>query len=285
MFAYFQEVFSEMGNITSFVTLAVTILGAVSLLLSNFARYVQAKRYGLPIKAVHQASVADSADLWIILMGAFGFGFFVPIALLNVDIPWPLLFIAVTFSCFFSLRLTKNINIILNYNGKRIDQAVVYIALASLVASAFYLRLHDAYYNFFISEVENTGGLWLSIIAAAVFGAYFCVLIYALQRKIRNRLLGLQLVLTTEIDGQTYLVAMRHNQYQWFLVPCEIEHYQSEPRKTNFGKTTSYTTSDNIIFTPGESIIRDMSTLEGKLISRYRYNLKEAEEEKVEGNE
>jgi len=42
-------------------------MGAAALFLSNIARYMQAKKYGIPIKAVSQATMGDSAAIWILL--------------------------------------------------------------------------------------------------------------------------------------------------------------------------------------------------------------------------
>ena len=54
------NIFSEMGNITGLVTFSITIFGALSLVIANLARYLQAQKFGIPIKMAHAASIADS---------------------------------------------------------------------------------------------------------------------------------------------------------------------------------------------------------------------------------
>ena len=57
----FLNWFSEIGQQTGLVTFTVTILGMFSLLLVNMGRYFQAKKFGIPLRNVHQANIAKSA--------------------------------------------------------------------------------------------------------------------------------------------------------------------------------------------------------------------------------
>ena len=58
---YIQYIFGGISNIAGFFTASITIMGAVALMVANLARYMQASKYGIPVKAVSQATISDSA--------------------------------------------------------------------------------------------------------------------------------------------------------------------------------------------------------------------------------
>jgi len=63
MFEQIALIFDEFDFITANLTVIIMVLTLFSLLLANIARYAQAKRYGIPLKMVHQASIPDSLDI------------------------------------------------------------------------------------------------------------------------------------------------------------------------------------------------------------------------------
>lgn len=266
MFMYFQELFGEMGNIASFVTIAVTILGAASLMLANAARYFQAKKYGIPIKAVHQANIADSADLWVTFIVTIGLGFFIPAFLLNVNLPWPALVGLVSLCFFFALLSTKTFNTIISDDIK-LDISIIYCAVVAVGAAFAYRQFHGIHYNLLISEIEIeiSAGVFSISFAAFRIIVYISLLGLMLFVKVRDRLFGGRKNVTTIIGGQLYMAAMRHNQYQWILMPVEVD--EGHRRMKRFPTVTvgfSY-----LKFTRGLFVVRDLSTLPGELTTMF----------------
>jgi len=230
-----QNLFNEMG-ITGFMTFSATMLGAVSLMLSNFARHVQANKFGIPIKIVHQANVGDSFGMWITLVSALGFGFFVPFLLLGAETAWWVIYLVMAVSSFLCLSFSK-IYVIqgkpkeTKYNGDvythKTDWTWMVHAILSLILALAFLRLRNMYQHVYIAGYETAfaegffARLWL-FLAFFVTGVYVLVALASLSSNVMDKLFGGIEKMVTEIDGQTYLVAMRSSQYHWILIPCDF---------------------------------------------------------------
>ena len=267
MFADIIEGFTEISALAGFLTLAVTVLGAISLFLANLGRYFQSKKFGIPIKAVHQANISDSAELWIALVGTLGPGVFVPIVLLNVDLAWWQL-LATVFAAFtFGLLSTKST--MKMERGKKLKRAegeyivhqdftIQFLLVLSLASATAYVHLHGVYNDVFMSEIGWQGGffatLWV-VIAIICLGLHALLLLILLLTHISRNLFGGSDVMTTVIDGENYLIAMRHNVYQWILIRFEIEEY------TEGGEQVAADTKC-LLFVKGEFIMRDLSILD-----------------------
>ena len=271
----FLNWFSELGQLTSLVTFAVTVLGMLSLLLVNMGRYLQSKKFGIPLRNVHQANIAESAELWIALMGSLGFGVLLPVVFLNVELG-PLALFPILFVFFFlGFVMTKHATI--TTTGKTVvidgkdfelqyNTTLIFYTIRSIPASFAYLRLHRIHYEVFIAENELAawgGSRILTVLMVCAFIYYFFFLFGQLKGSLYGRLFGNASLITAEIDGKKYFVAMRHNQYQWFLMEYEIEE------RTELFSIGKFYRSRYIIriarFSEGEYIIRDLSELEGPL--------------------
>ena len=261
------EVFSEISALTGFITFAVTILGAVSLFLANMGRYFQAKKFGIPAKAVHQANISDSADLWIALAGALGLGFFVPIAMLSLDMAWWQLFTMAFLTFKLGLLSTKSTFSIRTKRLKKRaeheyyvfkDISLLILLVIALAAAFAYVRLHGVYNDIFVSETGSPDGFFANFrlgIAIFICGFNSILLLSLLCSHVYGRMFGNDEVMTTVVEGETYLIAMRHNQYQWVLIRCDFEEYVVEKRKIDFPVK-------KILFIKGVFIMRDLSTLD-----------------------
>jgi len=265
---FIQNVFSEVSNITSFMTLSITILGAFSLLLSNFARYVQANKFGIPIKAMYQASMGDSIGIWITLVGTFGFGVFVPFLLLYANVNWWVIYAAMTASCFLALVISK-CYIISGKDKERKFDGVVFVtetditwrclAVLSPIYAIAYMRVRNMYNHVYIEGYETAfaegffANLWLY---AAFFGlgVYALMIILPLIHNVKEKLFGGLEKMVTEIDGQLYLVAMRNSQYHWILIPCVISKVEYMKTKSGGSIGTNY-----MRFEKGKFLLCDMS--------------------------
>ena len=271
----FLSIFTEVGNITSLMTFAVTILGALSLLLVNLGRYFQSKKFGIPLRNVHQANIAESAELWIALAGSLGFGLFVPFIMLSVG--WSLwLIMPVMFVSFImGFIMTKGSHSYWGHktitrDGKEyrveIDMTLIFYAVRSLLAALGYARLHQVYYDMFVAEEAASYGFFsitVTVFSTILLLYYFFQLMMQLYTSVVGRLFGNIELSVTTINGQKYFVAMRHNQDKWFLMEYELEEYRKVFRlgmfKRNFYSSTSLTIVAK--FTKDTYIIRDLSEL------------------------
>jgi len=268
MIEQIQHIFGEAGNITSFITLSATILGAISLLLSNLARYMQANRYGIPIKAIYQASIGDSIGIWITLISTLGFGVFVPLFFLNIEAGWWVIYIAIAVSFFLSQGLSKTYTITGNnkereFNGEvfvsETDITRYFQGVISLVAGVAYMHVRNMYRHTYVIGYDTpfAEGFFAHL---RLYGAFFMLAVYVLLIaatliiSIMDKLFGGREKMLTEIDGQAYLVAMRNSQYHWVLIPCELTNVVYKKLKSGGVLGNSY-----IRFERGKFLICDMS--------------------------
>jgi hypothetical protein len=270
--------FTEINNLAGFITLAITILGAISLFIANMGRYFQAKKFGVPIRAVFQANISDSADLWVALVGTLGFGVFVPITMLGSDINRWALFGVMAASFALGLFSTKS-SMRIGYERKvkrgtgeyivNHDMTVPVLALGALVTAIAYMRLHTVYDYVFIAETGAPGGffqIFRTIAAAVVLCINVLLMFLFLFVNVHRRLFGSGDVMTTSIDGQNYIIALRHNQYQWILMPCNIEEYEKKRKR--------YTTDvKRVLFDRGVFIMKDLTALKEPIIYRANFSV------------
>jgi len=256
-----QNFINDVGVI-SFMTFSATALGGVSLLLSNFARYFQARKFGIPIKALHQANISDSMGIWITLLGALGFGIFVPLLLLYAQWGrWPVyvamvaaLFVGLSMGGGYTIRGKKKET---EFNGKVFlhdtDATWMFHLVVSLLIPFAYLRVRNVYRydlaeGFFHSATFYFALFWV------IF--YVIALLLPLFFNLRDKLFGGEKMIT-EIDGALYLVAMRSSQYHWLLVPCEI---LTKSYTVNENAAISGTISSTYVgFEKNTFIVRDLS--------------------------
>ncbi|MCL2362138.1 MAG: hypothetical protein FWC73_10035 [Defluviitaleaceae bacterium] len=276
-----QYILGGAGNIASFMTIAVTLMGAAALLLSNLARYTQAKKYGIPIKAVSQATMGDSAAIWILLIRAVGLGVFVPLLLFNSGTSWPwwavLPVILLSFYCALTANMTwRHITRKKKeFKGKTYivekDAAYMYSAGFTAMASMAYLPVRGVYQHIYIDGGERIAegflGHSMFFLGAIVLGLYVLILANNLYFGIQDTLLGGKESMVVEIEGQTYVVAMRNSHYHWILVPCEPDVVVLKRYKSG-----NYSTQAFLRFSKGKFIVRDMSTLNVPIQRLYNYS-------------
>ena len=265
------NLFDDFGNITSFVALAATILGAVSLFLSNIARYTQAQKYGIPIRALHQANIADGANVWVTLIGVLGFGVIMPVMLLGVDANVWLLAIFVAggqFLAFIFTKSTQRINV--ERKGKTIHITYAGFVLFPVLSALGYAHLHSQFPSFAFSA--------LTVLALVGMGLCLFVLGYHFISGMSSILYGSRGgLMTVEVDGQLHLIVARSSAYYWIMLPCEyVEYKRVEEKSSRRTVRLAY----YLVFERGKFIVRDLTELgasikqveKGHSINRVQYN-------------
>ena len=290
----FVEMFLDLtGSLATSITLGITIITSASLLLVNVARYFQAKKYGIPLSMINQASLPDSLDLWLILITSFGFGWLVPSYVTNMDINIFLAFGIAYVSVFVSIALMRNkakfsrrnekgSEMILSMNlGEKISK----IALVSLLVASLFSYVGFANRQW-VTDYEFTGNMFFNIVfqgASIILRIYLVLVVVTFVVSIIAKVYGDNDVMTVDIDGRPYLLATRHSQYQWILMTCVIEKNADEARDEGYIVNNSGDRGSEYIikFTKGKFIIRDMSALEGHcpVVCRKGYGLQGVTEE------
>lgn len=272
MVHYITNLFTDLSSVTSFVAFVATGLGAISLFLSNIARYTQARQYGIPIKAMHQANIADSANVWVILIGVIGLGVILPVVLLGVDANAWLLGIVVAVGQFLAFIFTKSGHrISTNHKGKEIPLTHIAFVVYPVLSALGFVRLHSQFPSFTLSV--------LTILATMGIGLYLCRLGAHFIRGLSAIIFGSKGgLMTVEVDGQLHLIVARSSAYHWIVMPCECVDYRYE-RKSKSGKTST-TLNALIVFERGKFIIRDLTEFSGYImqaeytpISRAKYDM------------
>jgi len=273
MVYYITNLFSDFTSVASFVALAATVLGAVSFFLSNIARYAQAQKYGIPLKAFHQANIADSVNVWVTLIGALGFGVLLPVALLGVDTNAWLLGIAVAVGQFLALISTKSTErIIVERKGKQIPVTHIGFCLLPILSALAFVHMHNQLPSFNLSVVTV-----MALLGMALY-------LYVLGRHFLNGLSAILFgskggLMTVEIEGKLHLIIARSSSYHWIMLPCEHVDYKRVIKKKD-GGTTNYT-SKYVVFERGKFIIVDLTELSGYItqvetgysINRTKYDM------------
>ena len=204
---YITNLLSDFSSVTSFVALSATVLGAVSLFLSNIARYTQAQKYGIPIKAMHQANIADSANVWVTLIGVFGFGAIIPVVLLGIDANSWLLGIVVAAGQFLAFIFTKSTRrISTKLKGKQVNLTYFAFVLFSILSALGYVRLHGLF-PFFTFSFLTVMAFVLVALHLYALGVYF---INGLSSILFGSKGGL---MTVEVDGHLHLIVARSSAY------------------------------------------------------------------------
>jgi len=258
MVDYITNLFTDFSSITGFVALAATVLGAVSLFLSNIARYTQARKYGIPIKVLFQANVADSANVWVTLIGVLGFGVIIPVMLLGIDANSWLLGIVIAVGQFLAFIFTKSTRrISTERKGKLIPVTYVGFVLFPILSALGYVRLHGQFPLFTLSVP--------TILAVAGMGLYF----YALGLHFANGLSAILFgskggLMTVEVDGQLHLIVARSSAYHWIMLPCEYVDYKHIAKKKTGDSTV--TLASYLVFERGKFIVRDLTELAGYIM-------------------
>ena len=263
------ESLTGIDSLVSVATISTMVLGAISLFIANMGRFIQAKKFGIPIRAIHQANISDSADLWVALVGTLGFGIFVPFVMLTFDINiWIILpiilisFVLGLFSTKSLLKIRTNKKVI--RDGKEYavtrDFPFVLIACVALITAIAYIRLHYVYINHIETGIGVENGFFagfMTITALVVQSIYTLILLILLILNVLTRMSGSRDVMTTSIDGQDYIISMRHNIEKWILQPCVIMSYESFTNKAS----SLHDDIAIILFEKGDFIIRDLSSL------------------------
>jgi len=267
MVDYITNLFTDFSSITGFVALAATVLGAVSLFLSNIARYTQARKYGIPIKALHQANIADSANVWVTLIGVLGFGVIMPVALLGIDANAWLLGIIVAagqFLAFIFTKSTRRVNA--ERKGKLIPVTYIGFVLFPILSALGYVRLHGQFPSFTLSVATILAVVWV--------GLYLYVLGLHFASGLSSILFGSKGgLMTVEVDGQLHLIVARSSSYHWILLPCEYVDYERRVEKKNGNSTV--TSANYLVFERGKFIVRDLTEFAGYIMqveARYSIN-------------
>jgi len=257
MFEQIAIIFDELDFITANLTTVIMLLTLFSLLLANIARYAQAKIFGIPLKMVHQASIPDSLDIWISLVCVLGFGLVLPWAIQSADIYLWLAMLIVTVSCLLSMAMSKSS---IGWQSKdkqgnptrRINLKWVICALG--VFAFIYIHATPAY-------DLGTAQQVLRITALTFRAIYIAFTVVALTGEMARKIFGAKDIMTVEIEGTLYVIAMRHVSQYWVLIPCTIEH--GHPSGTFHAGGEKEQDKVNIItFTQNRFIVRDISLLE-----------------------
>jgi|GEM_PF-2401723 len=276
MFDAIALMLSELDFITTHITAIVMILTLISLLLANLTRYLQAKKYGIPLKMIHQASIPDSLDIWVTLVVVLGLGIVLPFAIIYVRIPGIAVFFIVLMSVFLIMlyvgtkfgrtKHDKAGNIVKNIDYSNHFYAVV----AVLAACATTFLHHDAHLNV---SVDTQSGVmsFLIIFARILRGVALIPIVGGLGRRLYNGISGNQDFMTIEIDDVLHLIAMRHVLNYWVLIPCTLEktaskseiHFTIENKKIKKTEINEDQLIDTLVFKKGSFIIRDISILDG----------------------
>ena len=144
--------------------------------------------------------------------------------------------------------------------------------------TSIYLPLNRQYYLVYIAQTGRQGGFFatlLMVVSMIVLGVYAIILLYLLFRSIYSRMFGSGEIMLTEIDEKTYIIVMRHNQYQWVLLPCEIEDYFVEKMKGTKNDINLRIGIKRALFTRGLFIMRDLSELPEPISYRTGFSVTE----------
>jgi len=269
---YIMNLFADFSSATSFVALSATVLGAISLFLSNIARYTQAQKYGIPIKAMHQANIADSANVWVTLIGVLGFSVILPVVLLGMDAnSWLLGFFVATgqFLAFFFTKSTRRT--FAKRKGKQINLTYCVFVLSPILSALGYVRLHGLFPFFTFS--------FLTIMAFILMVLYLCVLAVYFVDGLSSILFGSKGgLMTVEIDGHLHLIVARSSAYHWIMLPCEYVKCESTIKGKSGEIVVRFRTF--FVFERGKFIVRDLTEFTeyimqveaGYSISRIKYD-------------
>ncbi|MCL2407564.1 MAG: hypothetical protein FWC95_06505 [Defluviitaleaceae bacterium] len=275
-----QNIFNDIGSVTGFITLTISVFGIISIFLSNISRHLLTRKYGIPLKATLTSNIAESANVWISLMGSLGLGIVLPIALLNVDIGvWPLRLI-VGFSAYLAFAFTKR-SAKFNFSVKKSNLQIDVTIWIAVIVAISYQTLHE-YAAQFIADngygTINAIATHRLVRAGIGLGAYFITLAFLFINGMKAMLYGAKGgLMIVMVDGQMYLVTMRSAAYHWILLPCEYKEYKRERKLIRLVFQTS---KKFIVFTKGEFIVRDLTELnkinhasEGIAIDSIKYDL------------
>jgi len=278
-----EQIFLVLGELDFFVsniTAIIMLLTLLSLLLANLARYVQAKNFGLPLKMVHQAGIPDSLDIWITLICVLGFGLVVPWIMISVRINLVLVFAIIFVSCFIGMASTKS-----HVGSKKINKDgsvqdidvswILYVSIA-LFTAIFYTYMNAISVNAEIYEASRSVGQSVLLAMARVQRVLHTVFILLpLIFQLYSKVYGNQDLMTVEVEGQLYLIAMRHISNYWILIPCTMGRVKARGSFSIGSNKEEDVMTDAIIFTKGKFIVRDVSNLEAKkdILCRDSYQL------------
>jgi len=270
--------FYEFDFVFSNITTIVMILTFASLFLANLARFVQAKNYGIPLKMVNYAGIPDSMEIWITLLSIFGFGLVLPWVMLSAPVYSVIVFPVVFASCWVGVastgaRVTTN-----NVNGEdgtvtTINNSWKFFLVIGLLNAIAFTYLH------YVSQSAAEAGILQStftVLARVKQGMLIFYIAAGTIRVMYRKVVGNQDLMTVEIDGQLYLIAMKHVLNFWVLLPCTMEKVvgkgitishskkklTEEEKKEAKLKNKELNMVDAIKFTRGKFIVRDISLLE-----------------------
>jgi len=267
----FLETFFDLtGNLGATITLVITFLTALSLLIANLARYLQAKRYGIPLKMIQQANIPDSLELWGVFISILGFGFLIPNFIGYLAISSWLVFVIVLVSSviFLATLQTQQSNFTASVRSSDTAQKhqlsfkTSRMGFKSALITATVTATTFAYLHFAIGLTSDTGFFHhaLTTVATVIRFGYNAFAWIMLVVSILLRLFGNKQAVTVDLDGQNYLIALQHNNIQWILMPCTL--VENENQKT-------------VEITRGNFIIRDLSRLDraAEIVYRSEYNI------------
>ena len=116
-----------------------------------------------------QSNIADSTNVWVILIGVLGLGVIMPLVLLGVDANVWLLAVVVAigqFLAFIFTRSTRRVTMV--RNSKSIHATYVGFVLFPVLSALGYTRLHSQFPSFSLSA--------LTILTVVGMGLYLYVL-------------------------------------------------------------------------------------------------------------
>jgi len=260
------------------------ILTLASLLLANLARYTQAKMYGLPLKMVHQAGIADSLDIWLVLVSTLGFGLLLPLTVFFWSSSSVLVFVAVFFSGllgFMSSRVSIGSTKRDKKTGETRDVSIKgrVFAFGALITATGVTYMHFVTNQPVVYEATRSGWqVTFLVLTAIAMILHLLIVLVLLLGAMENKIYGHGDIMTAQIDDQLYVIAMRHIANYWILIPCTIGKIKTG---LYIGGSEEDKLSDAVIFTKGEFIIRDISALDSSknILCRDKYTLRGTKEQ------
>jgi len=190
-------------------------------------RFIQARRYGLPLKMVQHASIHDSMEIWLTLVAILGFGVFIPSWIMYSSQHRVIIFFVSLIS--YGIGVVSMVNVssfqLYDWTHKR-QRRLLGIYTVALSAGATYLNW-DFWYQVDIAITSYGDGRHFShtildFIASAGVVVHMMIMLSALASGLSDDALGRNSCTLIDIEGKTYFVAMRSTPNLWLLMPCNV---------------------------------------------------------------
>ncbi|MCL2628145.1 MAG: hypothetical protein FWD44_05560 [Oscillospiraceae bacterium] len=237
----------------------LTILSAVAIMFAYAILLSRASLLGVPFRFA-RASINESLELLLVIIFGVGFGIITQIYIVNTEMNKLTAFIASFFSVSFGYFIVSMPYIakFIKYSIRRERKKVGTVLSFSLIL------IFIAFVSWNVSNINGT----MQEISIALFFLIlhflFMVILYIVW--LSHRLVGEFLTeLVVNIDGNTYLVGVRHSGGVWALFPCEISNEEVD--------ANGYRKKDAIYFERKTYILRKLQDLREPFATYEGYKL------------